>query len=100
MATKKGSSKKSTKKAAKKSSKKTSKKSTKRLALTTSPGTGGVSAGFPFPNLRCIEACADVFARCLKGGGKPAQCQKAFMACLQRCLRGGGIGGVGGVVEE
>src|ERR1051325_9139812 len=100
MATKKkSSSKKSSKKSAKKSSKKSSKKSTKRSALAAGTGGGGVSVGFPIPNLRCIEACASAFSRCLAGGGKPSQCQMAVMACLQRCLRGG-IGGVGGVVDE
>lgn len=106
MATKKSSSKKSTKKAAKKAPKKTtkeaskkaSKKSVKRSALTTSPTDPSELVPIP-PSLRCIEACAAAYSRCLAGGGNPQRCMKVFVSCLRGCFRVGGVGGVGGVGE-
>ena len=97
MATRKGSTKKSsTKKAAKKSSKKPSKKSVKKSASRLAADTDII--GLP-PSLRCIEACAAAYSRCLAGGGNPQRCMKVFVSCLQGCLRRGGLGGVGGVGE-
>lgn len=99
--TKKSAAKKPAKKSAKKSSKKSSKKSTRTDALTVSPvtggvDTGGVEVGFPPPSLRCIEACADAYARCLASGANPQRCMKTFLSCIQGCLRRGGVGTVGG----
>lgn len=97
--------KKSAKKSSKKSVKKPSKKSSKKLArtesLTASPvtgdvDTGGVEVGFLPPSIRCIEACADVYARCLASGANPQRCMKTFLSCIQGCIRRGGVGTVGG----
>lgn len=107
--TKKSAAKKSTKKSAKKSSKKPSKKSVKKSskklartdALTTSPvtggeDTGGLEVGFLPPSIRCIEACADAYARCLASGANPQRCMKTFLSCIQGCIRRSGVGTVGG----
>ena len=102
---KKSAAKKSTKKSTKKTSKKPSKKSSKKLArtdsLTASPvtgdvDTGGAEVGFLPPSIRCIEACADAYARCLASGANPQRCMKTFLSCIQGCLRRGGVGTVGG----
>lgn len=103
--TKKSAAKKSVKKSAKRPAKKSSKKSSKKLsrteALTVSPAaggvdTGGVEVGFPPPSLRCIEACAAAYARCLEGGGNPQKCMKTFLSCVRGCVSRGGVGSVGG----
>ena len=93
--------KKSTKKLVKKSSKKSSKKLARTDALTTSPitgdvDTGGTEVGFLPPSIRCIEACADVYARCLASGANPQKCMKTFLSCIRGCVSRSGVGTVGG----
>ena len=79
MATKKGPGKKGS--AKKSAAKKSSKKSTKRASIVAPTPT--------FPNLRCIEACAVQYGKCLSKGVDPQLCLKRLRRCVQNCLRGG-----------
>ena len=69
----------STKKSA---GKKSSKKSTKKATL------GGATT-LPIPNLRCIEACAIQYGKCLSKGVDPQLCLKRLRRCIQNCISGG-----------